>query len=128
MSPCPQISLLMMTQRTTVAAIGEGAAAEVADCASEFARGFDSEAGSGADFVSSDLRHMGTSQTPKPCRAGCAGQSGAQGSTREIRCKEGIECHDVGGERKKRVPLLRTRSECRVRSFIRLLRWYDFAP
>src|SRR5256885_1341687 len=69
-----EISPLMMTPRLTVAAMGEDAAAGVADCAGEFEGAFDSEAGSGTDFVSSDLRHMGTSQTPKPRGTGCAGQ------------------------------------------------------
>jgi len=64
-----------MTPRLTVVAVGEGAAAGVAGCAGEFEPDFDSEADSGADFVSSDLRHMGTStlQIPKlrswVCRA-----------------------------------------------------------
>jgi hypothetical protein len=121
----------MMTPRLTVAAVGEDEVAEVADCASEFARGFDSEAGSGADFVSSDLRHMGHlhGANSEGAVLGVPGnREPGHGSTREIRCKEGIERRNVEGERKKQVPLLRALSECCVRGFVWRFGWYDFAP
>jgi hypothetical protein len=56
----------MMTPRLTVAAVGEDAGAGGADCAGEFERDFDLEAGSGADFASSDLRHIGHLQAANP--------------------------------------------------------------